>query len=187
MPTTLLKEFEFPSARPCRTRIMAHVSELFEWRFMRGSIQIVSSWDDIAEICWAQRPRTLISDVEPLALAWGARTGEVARSLASLPALPPLALVFCTNSSRFTGRPGTAEWVHRAHKPFTRRTRLGSSAGPVLVAGDLLLLDGLLAARLGADFLWFRPQPAPVPLWPRVLAALDRALAPLLLTPAVAR
>lgn len=166
---------------------MAHVPELFEWRFMRGSIQIVSSWGDVAEICWAQRPQMLISDVEPLVLNWGAPTVEVAGALASLTTLPPLDLVFCTNSSRFTDCPGTGRWVHRARKPFTRRARLDRGATTILVAGDLLILDGLLAARLGADFLWLRPQPAPTPFWPRLLAALDRILAPLLLTPQAAR
>jgi predicted HAD superfamily phosphohydrolase YqeG len=48
-----------------------------------------------------------------------------------------------------------ARMVSRGNKPWTTRRRLGlrGSSAPVVVVGDQVLTDGLLAWRLGATFL----------------------------------
>jgi hypothetical protein len=46
---------------------------------------------------------------------------------------------------------------------------------PVLVVGDLMSLDGLLAWRLGADLALWENADRPPP-WPRFLALFNRPL-----------
>ena len=50
---------------------------------------------------------------------------------------------------------GLSQVISRGNKPFTTRRRLGldDTSGPVLVVGDQVLTDGLLAWRLRATFL----------------------------------
>jgi predicted HAD superfamily phosphohydrolase YqeG len=48
-----------------------------------------------------------------------------------------------------------AQMISRGNKPWTTRRRLGlrGSSAPLVVVGDQVLTDGLLAWRLGATFL----------------------------------
>ncbi len=68
--------------------------------------------------------------------------------------------------------------VTAARKPW--RTRyLHDESGPVAVAGDQVLTDGLLAWRLGASFLHWQVAGS-MPRWPRLQRWIGRIAAPFL-------
>lgn len=50
---------------------------------------------------------------------------------------------------------GVARLISRGNKPWTTRRRLGlrGETAPLIVVGDQVLTDGLLAWRLGAEYL----------------------------------
>lgn len=62
--------------------------------------------------------------------------------------------------------------ISRARKPFTPLRRLRDLLGGediVAVVGDQVLTDGLLAVRLGVDFIHITTVPAHEPLWPKAM------------------
>ena len=145
----------------------------------------VRSWAEVRRLAEHVAATTLVVDVEPSLQRWGA-TDPVDVDAAIRTVLDGTdgvrRLLLVTNSplrcsgpvSRRTGALST-EFLGSARKPFTPLTRLPRTDGPVLVVGDQVLTDGLLAVRLGAVF-GFWPATGQVPLWPRLQTALARPL-----------
>jgi hypothetical protein len=123
-----------------------------------------------------------ILDIEPWVLSWHADAGRLAEALTPWVEIGPagVRVVLCTNSKRFSIDTLGVELVSHAQKPWTRRSRLGALGMSPVVVGDCLLLDGLLAFRLRADFIWL-PWQDSAPLWPRAIHLLDALMAPFLL------
>ncbi len=117
-------------------------------------------------------------DVEPAVAAWDtdAATLEegVARVTSELAQLPAVRqVVFLTNSPR-RAMPATGEFTYRARarKPW-RLWTLRTLPAPVVVIGDQVLTDGLLAHRLGAAFVHL-PHHGRMPWWPAAQALAGR-------------
>lgn len=120
--------------------------------------------------------RTLVVDVEPLLCPWGAAPETVLAAAtafadeckARIQSLQRL--VFATNARMpFVKMPKTSGrllFISTARKPW-RTNYLKGSPGPIIVIGDQVLTDGLLAHRLHGNFLHWRPR-CNIPLWPRV-------------------
>jgi predicted HAD superfamily phosphohydrolase YqeG len=154
------------------------------WRLARGGRTIETFPDLAAAARWvnASRFRTVILDVEPALVHWDEPAPRIVVALQELKSAlsPGPRILLCTNSARFSGVIEGEGLVSRARKPWTSSGRLSGARDHAVVIGDLLCLDGLLAARLGCDFAWIK-SPIRGPAWPRFLAAVDRVLAPLLL------
>jgi len=132
--------------------------------------------------------RTLIFDVEPLVAWWD--SGEqaldrgIAVILAELGEVPEVQVVmFATNSARRPSRlpsaPGVrVSYLASAGKPL-RTAPYRGLPGPGAVIGDQVPTDGLLARRLGFTFLHWSPRLAGVPLRPKLMQLLGRAVRPL--------
>lgn len=123
------------------------------------------------------RPATLILDVEPLVAPWDSDISTFVQKASGLcrviaAQVPSMnVLVFATNSRR--PRPGPPAdgtlrtlLVTGAAKPW-RTSYLRDLPRPIVVAGDQVLTDGLLAWRLDATFLHYAAG-QPVPWWPRI-------------------
>jgi len=96
----------------------------------------------------------------------------------SVPTLRVLA--FASNSAR-PGPPlgvTAVSYLGSARKPW-RVSWTRALPQPIAVAGDTVLTDGLLAARIGAMFVQCFPEGS-VSTWPRVQAVLGYALVPVL-------
>jgi len=123
-------------------------------------------------------PRTLIVDVEPLVAWWDSGQepldSGVASMVSQLGALAGLSvLCFATNSVRRPSRIPAAEtaevvYLASAGKPL-QTAQYQSLPGPGVVIGDQVLTDGILARRLGYTFLHYYPEPAGMPIGPRLL------------------
>jgi predicted HAD superfamily phosphohydrolase YqeG len=120
--------------------------------------------------------RTLVVDVEPLLSPWDAAGDTVIAAAttfatevkARIPSLQHL--VFATNARmrliKASATDGGFLFISAARKPW-RINYLKGSPTPITVIGDQVLTDGLLAYRLGGNFLHWRPDHT-VPLWPRM-------------------
>lgn len=123
-------------------------------------------------------PRTVIIDVEPLVAWWD--TGQepldsgVARTVRRFGGLAGVSVpCFATNSARRPSRVPAGETVQvvylsSAGKPL-RIAPYQSLPEPGVVIGDQLLTDGILARRLRYAFLHYCPEPAAMPIGPRLL------------------
>jgi len=134
--------------------------------------------------------RAVVVDVEPLVAAWGtdqdvliAGLDAVVERIAADPGELRV-VVFATNSPR---RPAVVpqipglevRYVAMARKPL----RLDPFRGlppPVVMIGDQIATDGLLAWRLGFLFLHYTLDRAAVPAGPRLMGALGWPLRRLL-------
>lgn len=133
-------------------------------------------------------PGTLIVDVEPLVAWWDSGQepldSGVASMVGQLGGLAGLSvLCFATNSVRRPSRipaAASAEVVYLASagKPL-QLAQYQSLPGPGVVIGDQVLTDGILARRLGYRFLHYCPEPAGMPIGPRLLRYCGRPLLPL--------
>jgi predicted HAD superfamily phosphohydrolase YqeG len=125
---------------------------------------------------------TVIVDVEPGVVSWGADGATFTDGIAVLRQVLAQTdvreVVLATNSR--AERPPVAEGVpsvtlvRRAAKPW----RVGyarAHARPLLVVGDQVLTDGLLAWRLGAPFVHWQVD-GPMPGWPRIQRAVGSRL-----------
>jgi predicted HAD superfamily phosphohydrolase YqeG len=132
------------------------------------------------------RPATLVVDVEPLVIPWDSAPTLFANAAddfvqtvrASIPSVTNV--VYSSNSRCPRAADGKPDFriVTAARKPW--RTRyLHDEPGPVAVAGDQVLTDGLLAWRLGASFLHWQVA-GPMPRWPRLQRWIGRIAAPFL-------
>jgi hypothetical protein len=148
------------------------------WKYGRpGSIRIFQSLEPALQFA-SESATELILDIEPWLVAWDQPADTLESSLRTLGLYPidSTVVILCTNSRRFKVT-SAHRIITAAHKPWTRRQRI---ARP-MVCGDSLILDGLLAQRLGADFLWVRWN-ANAPIWPKVLQLIDRLMAKILST-----
>jgi len=128
----------------------------------------------VRELC----PRTMIVDVEPLVAWWDSGQEPLDCGVASMVSqLGGVAgvsvLCFATNSARRPSRlpaAAAAEVVYLASagKPL-QIAQYRSLPTPGVVIGDQVLTDGILARRLGYAFLHYCPQPAGMPIGPRLL------------------
>jgi hypothetical protein len=132
---------------------------------------------------------TAVLDVEPLLAPWNSDSERLRQglesALAALAAASSIERVFFLTNSRRTAPPGAvpahrAVYTSRAGKPW-RLAALRDAAGPIAVVGDQPLTDGLLAWRMrkrGAVF--FQIEAMGGPAWPRLQAAIGRAVAVLI-------
>ncbi|WP_422733901.1 hypothetical protein ACN26Y_28680 [Micromonospora sp. WMMD558] len=154
------------------------------WRIGGRNMRVVPmrDMDELRRYIHEHRTTDLILDVEPWLVHWSEPAEVLAARMVMWqdPAFPQCTVRLCTNSTRFSPLDVTVRLISAARKPRTARCHLGQLGERPLVAGDLLLLDGLLARRLPADFAWLKWRGASPP-WPRALRAADRVAAPLLL------
>jgi hypothetical protein len=125
------------------------------------------------------QPATLVVDVQPFVAPWGCSPEEVvsgaivlSRQLAeTAPSLR--SLTFATNA-RFTlqvkhqAEHPQVTFVGMACKPW-RIGYLANAPRPVIVLGDQVITDGLLAFRLNGQFLHWQMD-GREPWWPRLQA-----------------
>ncbi len=130
-------------------------------------------------------------DVEPLVAAWNTdehalRMG-VSSVLGKLAEIPSVEfVVFATNSRRqlFVNscRGGVqVRYVATAGKPF-RTSPFRALPSPLVVVGDQIATDGMLAWRLGQPFVHYAP-PTRLPVGPLLMREIGRPLAALLRAP----
>lgn len=142
----------------------------------------VGSSDPIATALTLDPP-VLVVDVEPLVVPWRSSQAELVQGVRRLRAAVPGAteVVVATNSRRDVPRealPPGVRFVSRARKPWRRAWQ---PIGPCVVVGDIPVLDGLLARRLGAPLVQVGHPAHGVPWWPRLLELVGRPLEPLFL------
>jgi len=135
--------------------------------------------------------RTVIFDVEPLVAYWNGTQETldegIARVLSEIAELQAVEVVcFSTNSLRRPSVVPSAAGVRvvylaSAAKPL-RTTPYQRFPRPGAVIGDQVATDGILARRLGYEFLLFDPQLTGVPAGPRLMGAWGRLVRPLLFT-----
>jgi predicted HAD superfamily phosphohydrolase YqeG len=148
--------------------------------------------DGVLEHVIDAAPRTVVFDVEPLVAIWDTDETSLVQGVTTI--LGRIAaettgvqvVVFATNSRRqppvVPECPGVRVlYLAAAAKPL-RTKPYRSLPRPGVVVGDQVATDGVLAWRLGYSFLHLRPDPAIVPLSPRIMNHLGRPLRPLLFT-----
>lgn len=97
---------------------------------------------------------TVLLDIEPLLMPWGATGGnlELSQALAPVPLSVRNRIVLVSNSKKYSDS-RTLRVVGRALKPLTSTRILRRFSDPVVVVGDTYLTDGLLAKRLDIPFV----------------------------------
>jgi hypothetical protein len=170
----------------------SEAADVWAWRCWRGfgenlvvikARDLATLFDYVREI----NATTIVLDIEPWLIHWTAPSNLLAQRLADFRRQAPgsSAVVLCTNSRRFKSASIAAAYVGRARKPWTSRRRIGPLGDRPVVVGDSLLLDGLLALRMRAAFVWLQWE-GETPLWPRLIHAVDRFVGSVLLTAAPA-
>ena len=132
------------------------------------------------------RPATLVVDVEPLVVPWDSAPTLFANAAddfmqtvrANLPSVTSVVNSSHSRCPRAADGKPDIRIVTAARKPW-RTKYLHDEPGPVAVAGDQVLTDGLLAWRLGASFLHWQVA-GPMPRWPRLQRWIGRIAAPFL-------
>jgi predicted HAD superfamily phosphohydrolase YqeG len=166
-----------PADRPVRATRLARVPRL-------EARDVDAVWPELRGL----EPAALLIDIEPFVAAWRTDESALLRGLrerldecASLASVQEV--VFVTNSRRSPreGVPSTAfpvSYISHARKPFLDIWRFASLGSPVVVIGDQVLTDGLMAWRLNATFVQL-PLPAGASFAVRAQAALGRVVASL--------
>jgi hypothetical protein len=155
---------------------------------MRADYQQISDRDELLSCVAGLSPKTAIFDIEPVVAVWNTGTSElsggVERIATKLSEIPGIEFIgFVTNSRRrapVTSPPGgpTIFYVSSAHKPLlTRRYR--ALPRPGVVVGDQLTTDGILAWRLGFDFVHYDPAAKDSPPGVRIMNLTGSLLRPL--------
>jgi hypothetical protein len=160
---------------------------------MRKTLRVVvSDRNGVVAAVTTLQPKTLVVDVQPFVAPWGS-SAEATMSAAvelcgyiadSMPCIRTL--VFASNARSVGRRQRWQEglqvmFVGGANKPW-RTTCLARAPRPVVVLGDQVLTDGLLAVRLHGQFLHWRPGGRP-PLWPRLQEAIGELVAKFVFSP----
>jgi len=158
---------------------------------VRAVFERVTGLDDVVRRAAEVGARTLVFDVEPLVAYWDggqqALDEGIARVLSEVAVLPAVQVVcFATNSLRRpTALPsgGAVQVVYlaSANKPV-QTMAYRHFPRPGMVIGDQVATDGILARRLGYEFLLFDPHLTGVPAGPRLMGAWGRLVRPLLFT-----
>lgn len=123
----------------------------------RVPIRLVRSLDEAAAVVASHDRKTIvIFDVDNTLARQGAPFDEVAAvvdgTIGSFEAIPSVSRVIVLTNGPQRGVP---QMVSRGNKPWTTRHRLGlhRAGDTIVVVGDQVLTDGLLAWRLNATFL----------------------------------
>jgi len=160
---------------------------------MRRIPRLIVCDRDVALAAVVERqPATLVVDVQPFVAPWGcssdvAISGAVALSEYLARTMPNLkTLVFATNARSAHGQKLPEEgpqvtFVSAARKPW-RINYLAGAPRPVVVLGDQIITDGLLAFRLHGQFLHWRGRDR-TPWWPRLQAMIGALLVRLMFSP----
>jgi len=146
---------------------------------------IVYDRDTVVGAVVELQPATLVVDVQPFVAPWGCSSdamlsGVVALAKYLADAAPNLrTLIFATNARPAfrqqlqRGRP-MVTLIGAAHKPW-RVAYLTGAPRPVVVLGDQIITDGMLAFRVHGLFLHWR-APGHIPWWPRLQAMIGALL-----------
>ena len=124
--------------------------------FRRVPIHDVGSLDEVEQLLAAESGAVLIFDADNTLAPQGASLEEfgalVNGVIDRFEAVPGVARVIVLTDGAERGVP---RMISRGNKPWTTRRRLGleQTAGPIVVVGDQIVTDGVLAWRLGATFL----------------------------------
>lgn len=118
----------------------------------------VADLDGVAErLASSQGPITAIFDADNTIVRQGAPAREFAERVAQvidrIERLETVSRVLVISNGP---ERGASQMISRVNKPWTRRRRLGLTprrSAPIWVIGDQVLSDGVLAWRLGAEFL----------------------------------
>lgn len=158
---------------------------------MRAVFERVTGLDDVVRHAAEVAARTLVFDVEPLVAYWDggqqALDEGIARVLSEVAVLPAVQVVcFATNSLRRptavpSGGAVQVVYLASANKPV-QTMAYRHFPRPGMVIGDQVATDGILARRLGYEFLLFDPHLTGVPAGPRLMGAWGRLVRPLLFT-----
>jgi hypothetical protein len=131
------------------------------------------------------RPAALVVDVQPFVAPWGCLPDAMVSAALALSeylaeAMPNLkAVVFATNARAVSNqllreeRPKVT-FVGAARKPW-RIAYVADVPRPVVVLGDQIITDGLLAFRLHGQFLHWRVR-GRIPWWPQLQAVIGDVL-----------
>jgi predicted HAD superfamily phosphohydrolase YqeG len=145
--------------------------------------------DGLCELLTYYQGGQFLLDLENTSIPYGTtprncpeRLGEFLQQ--SLPRHTTTKVVILSNAPRSLGQylnqDLVAQAVMKAHKPFTRRTRLSQDEPTALVCGDQVLTDGLLAWRLQVPFVFLAMNTTSCePIWPRILRRMGEAVKPL--------
>ena len=156
---------------------------------MKNGYAHVTTLDDALRVARERSAKTLLFDVEPLVAYWDsgqqALDQGVTRVLGEAAAVPGVLVVcFSTNSLRRPSvslvRPGVrVVYLAAARKPF-RTAPYRDFPTPGALIGDQALTDGILARRLGYEFVHCEPELKKVPVGPRLMNELGKLTLPLL-------
>jgi hypothetical protein len=158
----------------------------------RAQLLIVYDREAVLAVVGVLQPATLIVDVQPFVASWGCSSDAIFPSAVALSkyfadATSSLRIVVFSTNARPAfhqqlqrGRPQVT-FVSRARKPWST-TYLVDAPRPILVLGDQILTDGLLAFRLGGDFLHWRAS-GQIPWWPRLQTIIGAPAAKLMFSP----
>ena len=156
---------------------------------MRNGYAHVTTLGDALRVARERSAKTLLFDVEPLVAYWDsgqqALDEGLTRVLGEASAVPGVLVVcFSTNSLRRPSvslvRPGVrVVYLAAARKPF-RLAPYQDFPAPGALIGDQVLTDGVLARRLGYDFVHCEPDLGRLPPGPRLMNQLGRLALPIL-------
>ena len=156
---------------------------------MRNGYAHVTTLGDALRVAGERSAKTLLFDVEPLVAYWDsgqqALDQGLTRVLDEAAAVPGVLVVcFSTNSLRRPSvslvRPGVrVVYLAAARKPF-RLAPYQDFPTPGALIGDQVLTDGILARRLGYEFVHCEPELKKVPAGPRLMNEAGKLTLPLL-------
>ena len=145
---------------------------------MTGGYERFASASRLLQRARELSPKTAIVDVEPLVAWWDSGQEPLDAGVASMVSeLGELGgvsvLCFATNSVRRpsavpAGAGAHVVYLASAGKPL-QIAPYQTMPAPGVVIGDQVLTDGVLARRLGFAFLHYCPDPASMPIGPRLL------------------
>lgn len=160
-------------------------------RSRRVQRHVVASIQCLADAVHHSGAATVVVDVEPLLAGWHtpseavvAGAAEICSAIGSV-ARNVRCIVFTSNSRRELprlphGNVIATRVVPAARKPW-RTDYLRYCPRPLIVVGDQLITDGLLAWRVRAAFLhWLHA--GSIPWWPRLQAAIGRIVCSIFFT-----
>jgi predicted HAD superfamily phosphohydrolase YqeG len=156
---------------------------------VRNGYAHVATLGDALRVARERSAKTLLFDVEPLVAYWDSDQQALDQGLthvvAEAGAVPGVVVVcFATNSAR---RPSVSlacpgvrvVYLASAGKPF-RLAPYQDFPAPGALIGDQVLTDGILARRLGYDFVHYEPELDKVPRGPWLMNQFGRLALPLL-------
>lgn len=163
------------------------VPDTWTWRWRSGPgrhLAVIKAKDaaTILEYIRTVAATAVVLDIEPGLIHWTASSALLSQRLTDFKRHIPRTstVILCTNSRRFNNVSTSGTYVGGARKPWTGRGRFGSLGDRPVVVGDSLLIDGLLALRLRAAFVWLQWQ-GQTPPWPRMIHVADRLAGSVLL------